>query len=93
MGDLVDRIDAVQRRHRVAGFPLAVVYKYFDDQGPYLAAILTYYTFVAIFPMMLIASSVLGFVLQGDETCRKSCSPRRSASSPSSGRSSRSPRD
>ncbi len=49
------------------GLPLAVVYKYFDDQGPYLAAILTYYTFVAIFPMMLIASSVLGFVLQGDE--------------------------
>jgi membrane protein len=67
VGDLVDRIDAVQRRNGVVGFPLAVVYKYFDDQGPYLAAILTYYTFVAIFPMMLIASSVLGFVLQGDE--------------------------
>ncbi len=67
VGDLVDRIDAFQRRHRVVGLPLAVLYKYFDDQGPYLAAILTYYTFVAIFPMMLIASSVLGFVLQGDE--------------------------
>ena len=67
MGDLVDRLDAAQRRHGVLGFPLAVVYKYFDDQGPYLAAILTYYTFVAIFPMMLIASSVLGFLLQGDE--------------------------
>jgi YihY family inner membrane protein len=67
VGDLVDRLDAVQRRRGVIGVPLAVVYKYFDDQGPYLAAILTYYTFVAIFPMMLIASSVLGFVLQGDE--------------------------
>jgi uncharacterized BrkB/YihY/UPF0761 family membrane protein len=63
---IVDRVDAFQRRHRAVGFPLAVVYKYVDDQGPYLAAILTYYTFVAIFPMMLIASSVLGFVLQGD---------------------------
>ena len=67
MGDLVERLDTAQRQHGVLGFPLAVVYKYFDDQGPYLAAILTYYTFVAIFPMMLIASSVLGFVLQGDE--------------------------
>ncbi len=67
MGDLVDRLDAAQRRHSVIGVPLAVVYKYFDDQGPYLAAILTYYTFVAIFPMLLIASSVLGFVLQGNE--------------------------
>jgi len=65
--DLVDRIDSFQRQHRVVGIPLAVLYKYFDDQGPYLAAALTYYTFVAIFPMMLIASSILGFVLQGNE--------------------------
>lgn len=63
----VQRVDAFQRRHPVVGFPLSVVYKYFDDQGPYLGAILTYYAFVAIFPMLLIASSVLGFILQGDE--------------------------
>jgi membrane protein len=62
----VDRVDAFQRGHRVAGFPLAVLYKYFDDQGPYLAAILTYYAFIAIFPLLLIASSVLGFLLQGN---------------------------
>ena len=46
-------------------FPLAVVYKFVDDQGNYLAAGLTYYAFVAIFPLLLIASSVLGFLLQG----------------------------
>jgi len=45
--------------------PIGVVYKFADDQGGYLAAVLTYYAFVAIFPMLLIASSVLGFVLQG----------------------------
>ena len=45
--------------------PIGVVYKFFDDQGGYLAAVLTYYAFVAIFPLLLIASSVLGFVLQG----------------------------
>lgn len=45
--------------------PLGVVYKFFDDQGGYLAAVLTYYSFVAIFPILLTASSVLGFVLQG----------------------------
>lgn len=63
----MDRVDEFQRRHPVAGFPLAVVYKYFDDQGPYLAATLTYYAFIAIFPLLLIASSVLGFILQGNE--------------------------
>jgi membrane protein len=63
--ELVDRVDAWQRRHRAVGIPLAVVYKFFDDQGGYLAAAITYYAFVAIFPLMLIGSSILGFVLQG----------------------------
>ncbi|MFS0886567.1 YihY/virulence factor BrkB family protein [Aeromicrobium sp. 179-A 4D2 NHS] len=64
--NVVARIDRFQRRHPVVGFPIAVVYKFFDDQGPYLAAIMTYYSFIAIFPLMLIATSVLGFILQGD---------------------------
>lgn len=46
--------------------PIAVVYKFFDDQGNYLSAALTYYAFVAIFPLLLLASSILGFLLQGD---------------------------
>ena len=65
------RLDAVQRRRRPLGFPLAVVYKFFDDQGSYLAVIITYYAFAAIFPMLLISSSVLGFVLQGNEDLQK----------------------
>ena len=62
----VRRIDELQRRRRVLGVPLAVVYKFFDDQGGYLAATLTYYSFIAIFPLMLIGTSVLGFVLQNN---------------------------
>lgn len=49
------------------GFPLGVLYKFFDDQGGYLAAVVTYYAFVSVFPLLLIASSVLGFVLQGNK--------------------------
>jgi YihY family inner membrane protein len=66
MADPAGRLDALQRRRRVLGIPIAVVYKFFDDQGGYLAAVLTHYAFVAILPLLLIASSVLGFVLQGD---------------------------
>lgn len=69
-GPGIPRIDAFQRRHRVIGVPLAVIYKYFDDQGPYLAAIVTYYAFVAIFPLLLLSTSILGFVLQGNEDLR-----------------------
>uniref|UniRef100_UPI0028A69BC6 YihY/virulence factor BrkB family protein n=1 Tax=Nocardioides stalactiti TaxID=2755356 RepID=UPI0028A69BC6 len=57
--------DRTQRRVPVLGVPLAVVYKYFDDQGNYLAAVLTFYAFLAIFPLLLLGSSILGFVLQG----------------------------
>jgi YihY family inner membrane protein len=66
----VRSVDRYQRRHSVAGFPIAVIYKYFDDHGPYLAAILTYYSFIAIFPLLLISSSILGFVLQDDADLR-----------------------
>jgi YihY family inner membrane protein len=68
---IVDAIDRFQRRHPVVGFPLAVIYKYFDDQGPYLAAIVSYYAFIAVFPLLLISTSILGFVLQGDPELRQ----------------------
>jgi membrane protein len=64
----VGRVDGFQRRHRVVGFPIAVVYKFFDDQGGYVAAVLTHYALIAILPLLLIGSSVLGFVLQGHPT-------------------------
>jgi len=68
----VRELDRFQRRNPVVGFPIAVIYKYFDDHGPYLAAILTYYAFIAIFPLLLISSSVLGFILQDDPKLRDS---------------------
>ena len=64
---VAERLDGFQRNHRWAGFPLAVVYKYFDDFGSYLAALLTYYGFVSLFPMLLLLSTILGFVLSGDQ--------------------------
>jgi len=60
------RLDAFQQRHTWAGFPLAVVYKFVDDQGSYLAALITYYGFLSLFPVLLLLASVLGFFLQND---------------------------
>ena len=60
------RLDAFQRRHRWLGLPIAVIYKFFDDQGVYLAVLVTHYAFLSIFPLLLISSSVLGFVLRGN---------------------------
>ncbi|MDQ6875954.1 MAG: YihY/virulence factor BrkB family protein [Actinomycetota bacterium] len=63
---LTARLDDYQRRHRWIGLPLAVVYKFFDDQGPYLSALLTYYGFLSLFPLLLVMTTVLGFVLGGN---------------------------
>ncbi|MFG2084885.1 MULTISPECIES: YihY/virulence factor BrkB family protein [unclassified Spirillospora] len=63
---VVGRVDAYQRRHRWAGLPLAVVYKFVDDQGTYLTAMITYYGFVSLFPLLLLFVTVLGFVLEGN---------------------------
>lgn len=62
---LTERVDAFQRRHPVAGFPIGVLYKFGEDQGPYLAALITYYGFLSLFPLLLLLTSVLGFVLDG----------------------------
>jgi membrane protein len=60
------RVDRFQRKHPWTGFPLAVLYKFFDDSGNYLAALLAYYAFVSLFPLLLLSSTVLGYVLSGN---------------------------
>ncbi len=62
---LAERLDGFQRRHPSAAFPLAVLYKFFDDSGTYLAALITHYAFVSLFPLLLLLSTILGFVLAG----------------------------
>jgi YihY family inner membrane protein len=69
---IIDAIDRYQREHRWVGFPLAVIYKYADDQGGYLAALITYYGFLSVFPLLLLLLTILGFVLAGDAHLRDS---------------------
>ena len=59
-------VDRFQRKHPWTGFPLAVLYKFFDDNGNYLAALIAYYAFVSLFPLLLLSSTVLGYVLAGN---------------------------
>ena len=61
-----ERIDAFQRKHPATGYPLGVVYKFFDDQGGYLAALIAYYGFVSLFPLLLVFTSILGIVLHNN---------------------------
>src|SRR6478672_5479320 len=56
-------VDALQRRHVVLGFPFAVIRKYGDDGGWRHAALITYYGFLSLFPILLVAASLLTTVL------------------------------
>jgi YihY family inner membrane protein len=70
MGD-PGRVDRFQREHAWTGFPLAVLYKFFDDQGNYLAALIAYYAFVSMFPLLLLAATILGYVLSGNPSLQQ----------------------
>ncbi len=62
---LVRAFDRWQQQNRPAGFALATLQKYSDDQGSYLAATISYYAFFSLFPLLLVLTTVLGFVLSG----------------------------
>ena len=58
--------DAWQRRHTPPALTVAVVRKFADDRASTLAALVAYYAFFSIFPLLLVLVSVLGFVLEDD---------------------------
>lgn len=67
----VDTLDRTQRKRSFLGVPIGVFFKFVDDQGPYLAAIISFYATLAIFPILLLATSIFGFVLQGNPDLRE----------------------
>ncbi len=60
-----ERLDRYQRRRPGASFPIAVAYKFVDDYGAYLSALIAYYAFVSVIPLLLLSTTVLGWVLVG----------------------------
>src|SRR6476646_3067486 len=66
LAPVLRRIDAFQRRHPWLAFPVAVQKKFGDDEGGNLCAMLTYYGFLSLFPLLLVFFTVLGFVLDGN---------------------------
>jgi membrane protein len=62
---VLNRLDEVQRRHRWLGFGYAVVRKYLDDDGSREAALLTYYGFLSLFPVLLLGVGAVSLVLAG----------------------------
>jgi len=45
-------------------FPIAVVRKFGDDRGSSLAALISYYTFFSLFPLLVVLATVTGFFIR-----------------------------
>ena len=61
----VKALDRYQQGHRWLAIPLAVVKKFGDDQAGGLAALVAYYAFFSLFPLLLVFVTILGYVLSG----------------------------
>ncbi len=68
---LLDRADAFQQRRTWIGFPLAVVKKFGQDRVGANAALVAYYGFFSIFPLMLALITLSGIVLRGNPDLRR----------------------
>lgn len=54
----IKKIDHWQQRHRLPAFTYAVIKKYGEDHVGYQAALLTYYGFLSLFPLLLLATTL-----------------------------------
>lgn len=68
---LVAWLDALQQRHKVLAFPYAVVKKYGDDEGGYQAALIAYYGFLSLFPLLIVATALVQILAQNDASLRE----------------------
>lgn len=62
----VSRLDKYQRSSQSIGFIVAVIKRFGDEKVGYLGALITYYGFLSLFPLLLILTSVLDIVASGN---------------------------
>jgi YihY family inner membrane protein len=60
-------VDRFQQRHGLLGFPIGVVKKFGDDQAGKHAALLAYYAFLSLFPLLLVFVTLLSYALANDQ--------------------------
>jgi len=69
---VVRPIDRWQQRHRPFAFAFGVIKKFGDDRGGMLGSLVAYYGFLSMFPLLLLAFTILGYVLAGNPSLQDS---------------------
>jgi membrane protein len=68
---LLQKADNLQQRHRWLAVPVATWKKFSDDQAGNLAALVAYYGFASIFPLLLVLVTVLDLVVKNNPHLRQ----------------------
>ena len=68
---MLRRADDLQRRHAVLAFPFGVLKKFGDDRASQLAALIAYYGFFSLFPLLLLFVTVVAIVVRDDPDLRR----------------------
>src|SRR5262245_59503734 len=55
---LVEKIDRLQRRRAVVGFPVAVFKRYYEDHCGWLGSLISYYGFFALYPLLVVFTTI-----------------------------------
>ncbi|HVV25546.1 MAG TPA: YihY/virulence factor BrkB family protein [Candidatus Saccharimonadales bacterium] len=58
MEKIIEKLNDFQQRHPLPGFIFAVIKKYGDDEAGRQAALLTYYAFLSLFPLILVLTTL-----------------------------------
>ncbi len=66
----IGKLDRSQQKHKILGFPYAAIKKYGEDDAGYLAALIAYYGFMSLFPLLIVATATIQIVAQNDPGLR-----------------------
>lgn len=55
---ILTKFNAFQQRNAFFGLPIAITKKFIDDRAYYLAALTTYYAFISLFPLLIVATAL-----------------------------------
>jgi YihY family inner membrane protein len=64
---IIKRLNHFQQRHKTTAFGFAVVKKFGDDEAAYQGALITYYGFLSLFPLLIVATSVIEIIARHNQ--------------------------
>lgn len=66
LDQIIAAVDGFQQRHSVLGLPIGIVKRFSENNGSHQAALMTYYGFLSLFPLLLVFTSIAGLAAGGN---------------------------